>query len=141
MQTVVVEADGSRSDELAPFLVEGLLPAAPSVTALEEDLDDLGRDALVLRWAEAEDAELPLTLKLTPVREGEAIGDDITCVFEDVGHSRIDLQELHALGFPRHADGLRITASRTATTTFDAGAFVGSELVVERRSRISVSLR
>jgi hypothetical protein len=36
---------------------------------------------------------------------------------------------------------VRVVASRTTTTSFDAGEFQASELIVERRAAIQVPLR
>ena len=140
VSSLVVEADGSPSEELPAFSVESQLPLAPTLTFLEEDLDDLARNALVLRWTEVDDPELPLTLEFTPTLRGEVIGDAITCVFDDVGQTRVDMQVLYTLGLPHRADTLQVTASRAIAGSFDAGAFADSELVVERRSTTTVPL-
>jgi hypothetical protein len=140
VSSLVVEADGSPSEELPAFSVESTLPLPPTLTFLEEDLDDLARDALVLRWNEASDPELPLTLEFTPTLGGEVIGDTITCVFDDVGQTRVDMQVLYTLGLPHRADSLQVTASRAVAGSFDAGEFADSELIVERRSTTTVPL-
>jgi hypothetical protein len=138
--SLVVEADGSPGDELPAFSVEGALPEAPAIYFADEDLDDLARDALVLRWNESDDPEQPIALRMTPLVGGEPIGDAITCVFDDVGRTRVDMQWLYTLGLSRAADTLAITASRVSTAVFDAGPFAGSELVIERRSATTVPL-
>ncbi|HWB74160.1 MAG TPA: hypothetical protein VG755_04375, partial [Nannocystaceae bacterium] len=56
------------------------------------------------------------------------------------GSARIDLGRLSVLGLPPQAEGVRVTASRLAVSTFDVGDFAGSELVIERRDRLYVPL-
>lgn len=135
---VLVEADGSQTDELPPFSVEGQLPAALDLSVSDADLAELERDALVMHWQSASDGTV--AVRLTPLVSGEPAGDDITCLFADRGQARLDLSVLRTLGLPPNADGLRLTGSRITSTTFDAGDFNGSELVVERRSRVSIPL-
>jgi hypothetical protein len=135
---VVVEADGSQSDELPPFSVEGQMPLALDLYTSSDDLAELERDVLVLRW-QATDAGT-VTMRLTPQIGGDPAGDDITCVFEDRGQSAIDLSVLRTLGLPAEADALTITGSRITSTTFDAGDFGGTELVIERRAHLTVPL-
>lgn len=139
---LVIEGEGSPVDDLPPFTIEGSVPREIALTFHEEDLTELDRDALVLRWHSGGDyGEGLVTLRMTPVLDGEPAGDDITCVFEDAGQTRLDLQVLHTLGLPHGADSLRVTAARMVVTGFDAGAFTGSELIVERRSTATVPLR
>lgn len=138
---LVIEAEGSPADELPPFTIEASIPEQIGLTFHEEDLSELDRDALVLRWSPGgEYGEGLVTLRMTPIIRGEPAGDDITCVFEDAGQTRVDLQVLHTLGLRHGAEALRVSASRSVVTTFDAGMFTGSELIVERRAVTSVPL-
>lgn len=131
-----VLASGSQTDELPPFAVEGSVPGAVALGMTDDELAELGRDALVLHWAPS--AEL-LTLRINGLVGGEPRGAELTCVVADEGQARFDLQNLRALGLAAEADGYRVVASRLQSSTFDAGDFTGSELVIERREQISVS--
>jgi hypothetical protein len=137
--TLAVEAEGSSTEELPPFAVEGAVPRGLGLTFTDEDAAEIRKGALVLRWDPQGDG--PITLTLTPLIDQEIAGEEITCVFDDVGQARLDLQELQTYGLPLAADSLRVVASRTSTTTFDAGEFQGSELVIERRASVRYPLR
>lgn len=138
---LLIEGEGSPADELPPFSIEGTIPEEIGLTFHEEDLYELDRDALVLRWRPGgEYGEGLMTLRMVPLMGGEPAGDEITCVFEDVGQTRVDLQVLHTLGLPHGAEAVRVSASRSVITGFDAGMFTGSELIVERRAYASVPL-
>jgi hypothetical protein len=135
---VVVQAKGSMTEDLPPFTTEGIVPAALGLSARESDLDEQREGALVLRWNGSEGDTV--TVRLLPLVGGEPAGDEITCVLADRGSARIDLSRLSVLGLPAQAEGVRVTASRVAVTTFDVGDFAGSELVIERRDRLYVPL-
>jgi hypothetical protein len=142
---VVVVAQGSLTDDVPPFTERGRVPRALELGATEADLAELQRGALVVRWAGAGEDDV-ITLRLLPLANGEAAGDEITCVVADRGTARLDLAQLAVLGLPRlvaggRADAIRVTASRTAVSTFDAGDFSGTELVVERRERLTIAAR
>lgn len=142
MDSVIsVEAEGSSSEELPAFTVEGQVPGSLGLTFTEEDLAELGDDALVFRWSPRSESEGLVTVRLTPLIAGEPAGDEITCVLADAGQARLDLPELRTLGLPPASDAVRVVASRTSTTMFDAGEFQTSELIVERRAAIQVPLR
>jgi hypothetical protein len=135
---VVVQAKGSMTEDLPPFTTEGFVPSALGLSARESDLDEQREGALVLRWNGSEADTV--TVRLLPLVGGEPAGDEITCVLADRGTARIDLARLSVLGLPAQAEGVRVTASRVAVTTFDVGDFAGSELVIERRDRLYVPL-
>lgn len=136
---VIVSAKGSMTEDLPPFSTEGAVPASLGMSASESDLDEQREGALVLRWTAGEAAE-GITVRLLPLVGGEPAGDEITCVLADRGSARIDLGRLSVLGLPPQAEGVRVTASRLAVSTFDVGDFAGSELVIERRDRLYVPL-
>ena len=98
-------------------------------------LAELAKNALVLHWQP--ESEL-LTLRIQGLVGGEARGTELTCIVADEGRARFDLQNLHGLGLTAEADGLRVIASRVQATTFDAGDFTGSELVIERRETLTI---
>jgi len=140
--TVVVEARGSQTDELPPFHAEGFMPGPLALHMTEVDLDELSRGALVLRWEGADvEADELLTLRFTGLQGSEPVGADVTCVVSDVGQVRLALDNLRTLGLLTDAEGLRVTASRLHTSLFDAGDFSGSELLVERREALTLTLR
>jgi hypothetical protein len=136
---LLVEASGSQSGDLSAFRVDGEIPEPLDLSVSDADLAELDGGALVLRWNPGH--EETVTIRLTPLVGDEPVGDELTCVLQDQGASRLDLGKLHALGLPSFADGLRIEASRFSSRTFDAGTFVNAELVVERRDHIAVPLR
>jgi hypothetical protein len=136
---LVVEAGGSQTDELPPFVAEGRVPRPIELTAATYDLEGMRRDALVLGWAPG-DAET-ITFRITAMAGSEPVGDDLLCVARDEpGTTGIALASLRALGLPDHADSVRVQASRFYTSTFEAGEFSGTELVIERRSSASTVL-
>jgi hypothetical protein len=130
---LTVSASGSLTDELPSFQVEGQVPAGLELVV---EADTAREPALVLAWAAAdgagrEDRE-PLSLRITGLIGDQPAGIEITCAVEDRGSARLDLATLQAFGLSPEADGYRVLASRIAVSTFDAGDFAGSELVVER---------
>jgi hypothetical protein len=135
---VMIQARGSQTDELPPFVAEGRVPSELALDASEADLQEQFEGALVIRWqrASADATDDPVTMRLLPLLGDEPIGEEITCVIADRGEARIDIARLHTLGLPAQADAVRLTASRVAVTNFDAGDFTGSELVIERRDRV-----
>ena len=137
--TLAVEAEGSSTEELPAFAVEGIVPPSLGLTFTDEDAAEVREGALVLRWQP--EGDTPITLTLTPLIDQDVAGEEITCVWDDVGQARLDLHELQTYGLPPAADALRVVASRTTTTTFDAGEFQGSELVIERRAAVRYPLR
>lgn len=144
-ETVTVVAAGGLTDELPAFTVESPMPGALELTYTADDLGSLrGPDggALVVRWdATGEDDDAAVGLRLTPMLTGEPLGDDIICLVADRGQTRLDLTELRTLGFAPDADAVRVEASRSRTSLFDAGAWAGTELVVERRDAAELPLR
>jgi hypothetical protein len=137
--SVTIQAGGSQTDDLPPFVTEGRVPASLALEASDADLDEQHGGELGLRWR-GEGTE-PITLRLLPLLGNEQLGDEITCVIADRGAGRLELSRLRTLGLPAQADGVRITASRLVVTSFDVGEFTGSELVIERRDRLYVPLR
>lgn len=139
---VVVESKSSPSEELPTFRAEGTVPPALALHVTEDDLQELARDALVLRWQGkgATDEDI-VTLRLTGLQSGEPSGTELTCVLYDVGQARLSFDTLRALGLTLDGDALRVTVSRLHAASFDAGDFVGSELLVERREKLLLPLR
>ena len=137
---VVVESQGSPSSELPPFRAEGVVPPALSLHVTEDDLYELQREALVLRWQGAAESDEVVTLRLQGLRGGEPTGAELTCVLSDVGQTRLSFDQLRPLGLVVDAQALRATVSRIQTASFDAGDFVGSELFVERREELVLPL-
>jgi hypothetical protein len=130
-----VLASGSQTDELPPFSADGTVPGALALGMTDDELAELAKNALVLHWRP--EGEL-LTLRIQGLVGGEPRGAELTCIVADEGRARFDLQNLHGLGLTAEADGLRVVASRVQATTFDAGDFTGSELVIERREQLVV---
>lgn len=137
---VVVESQGSPSAELPSFRAEGDVPPALALHVTEDDLYELRREALVLRWQGAAEGDEVVTLRLQGLRGGEPTGAELTCVLSDVGQTRLSFDQLRPLGLVLDAQALRATVSRIQTASFDAGDFVGSELLVERREELVLPL-
>ncbi len=147
-QSVTVRAAGGLSDELPAFTVQSPMPGSLGLRYTDDDLASLrgpsgGPDggALVIRWNTNGDDDAALGLRLTPLLGDEPMGDDIICLVADRGQTRLDLSELHTLGFATDAEAVRIEASRSQTSLFDVGAWTGIELVVERRDATQLPLR
>ncbi len=140
---VVVESHGSPSAELPAFRAEGLVPPALALHVTEDDLYELSREALVLRWqgVAEDDEDGVVTVRLTGLRGSEPTGAELTCVLSDQGQARLGFASLRPLGLALDGEALRVTVSRLQAATFDAGDFVGSELFVERREQIVLPLR
>ena len=126
------------------------MPPALALHLTEDDLQELARDAVVLRWQGRPTAgqvtgvgsdDPVITVRLSALQGGEPTGAELTCVLFDVGQARLAFDTLRTLGLPTDAEALRITASRMHTASFDAGDFVGSELLVERRESLILPLR
>ncbi len=137
---VNVTAKGSLTDDLPPFSIDAALPPALGLRASEADLDEQDKGALVLRWNSSGNSDDLVTMRLLPLVGSEPAGEEITCVLADKGAARIDIGRLQLLGLPRQTEGVRVTASRNAVTSFDAGDFTNAEFVVERRDRLYVPL-
>lgn len=138
---VVVESKGSPSAELPAFRAEGVVPSALALHVTEDDLYELRRQALVLRWQGGTESDDVVTLRITGLQGGEPTGTEVTCVVADQGQTRLSFDTLRPLGLMLDAEALRVTVSRLQTASFDAGDFVGSELFVERREEVVVPLR
>lgn len=134
--SVVVESQGWPSADLPAFRAEGVVPPALALHVTESDLYELRRGALVLRWQGAAESDDVVTVRVTGLRGGEAIGAELTCVVYDVGQARLSFDDLRALGLVLDAEALRVTVSRLQAASFDAGDFVSSELFVERREEL-----
>ncbi|MEM6995598.1 MAG: hypothetical protein AAF721_34120 [Myxococcota bacterium] len=131
--SMAVTASGSQTDELPPFATEGHMPGALELSGPAEAGVVLRDDALALSWRASDLADDTLTLRITAMTGDEPTGSEITCLVPDVGEARLVLSSLRALGLASGGDAVRVEASRIASSTFDAGDFAGSELVVERR--------
>jgi len=144
-EAVTVLAAGGLTDDLPAFTVESPLPAAIDLNYTAEDLasvDAPGGGALVVRWAEdAASSSGTIGLRFTPLLGDEPVGDDILCVVEDRGQTRLELSQLRTLGLAADADMVRVEASRVRASLFDVGAWAGTELVVERRDVATLPLR
>jgi hypothetical protein len=138
---VVVESKGSPSAELPAFRAEGSVPPALALHVTEDDLYELRRQELVLRWQGAAEGDDVVTVRLVALQGGEPSGAELTCVLSDVGEARLSFDRLRALGLLLDAEALRATVSRLQAASFDAGDFVGSELFVERREELVLPLR
>lgn len=140
---VVVDSRAALSEDLPEFRAEGTVPPVLALHVTEDDLQQLSRDdALVLRWqAEAEADDDIVTVRLTGLQGGEPTGSELTCVLYDQGQARLSFDRLRPLGLSLDSGALRVTVSRMHATSFDAGDFVGSELLVERRETLVLPLR
>jgi hypothetical protein len=126
---LAIRVDGEGED-LPGFT---LRPRLPEPTALTGRVDR-DRDELRLDWRSDSGGE-PLALRLVSLIGGEPIGEELTCLVEDDGSFVADLDELHALGLDGGpGTALRVAATRSGRTLFDAGEFVGAEAVVEVRT-------
>ena len=137
---VVVESSGSPLGELPAFRAEGVVPPPLALHVTEDDLYELRRGALVLRWQSAGEGDDVVAVRLQGLRGGEPTGAELTCVVSDVGQTRLSFATLRPLGLVLEAEAVRATMSRLQTASFDAGDFVGSELVVERREEVVLPL-
>lgn len=122
-----VDGDG---DELPGFTLRQPLPEP---VALQAELSPDG-GSLRLDWRPDGRGE-PVALRLQGQIGGEAVGDEITCLVDDDGSYRLDLDDLRDRGLDGAAgNALRITATRAARTLFDVGEFTGAEALVELRT-------
>lgn len=126
---LTIRLDG-ESEELPGFT---LRPRLPEPAALSGVVDHQ-RGELRVRWR-PEGGPEPLTLRFVSLIGGEPIGEELTCLVDDDGSFVADLDELHALGLDAGRNtALRVSATRTGRTLFDAGEFVGAEALVEVRT-------
>lgn len=130
-----VTASGSVTDELPPFSAGGTVPAPLDLGATDAEIGALDQDALALHWRAGDDV---LTLRIAGMVRGEVRGSELTCVVSDQGAVRLHLPELRTFGLAPDADAYRISASRMHATTFEAGDFGGSELLIERREQFTL---
>jgi hypothetical protein len=138
---VVVESQGSPTAELSAFRAEGVVPPALALHMAEGDLFELRRQALVVRWQGAATSDDVVTVRITGLQGGEPVGAELTCVLPDVGQARLSFDSLRPLGLGLEAEALRVTMGRLQVASFDAGDFMGNELIVERREELVVPLR
>lgn len=134
------QADIGAADIVPPFRIDANLPRSPDLAFFDRSMADLDRGSLVLHWAKSENASLPLLIRFTSLDNDIPVGQEVLCSFADEGSARIDLDQLRLLGLSRDGATLRVEASRADVQTFDVGHFVGSELVVERRSKLLINL-
>ena len=138
---VTVEAEGAQEDQLPPFRVSGTLPAALELRQAPSDVAELGEDAMVLRWTPDPESDEPVVVRVVALSDSnDVFGREITCVVADHGEARLDLVSLRTLGLGAPGP-LRVLASRTHVTRFDAGELIGAELRLEARERITVPER
>lgn len=133
-----VEASGSQTDELPPFVAEGQVPTALDLALPPNAYGEMVRNGLVFGWHGSDNADDTITVQITGLVGEEPAGSEITCVLNDTGQVRLKLDWLRALGLATNADAIQIEASRLTTRSFDVGDFAGSELVVERRETVVV---
>jgi hypothetical protein len=137
---VSVTAEGSQTDELASFTVEGDVPARLRLALPDVDPHALDEDVLTILWHPAGDQRDNVVVHLAGFVGGEAAGRDVVCVFPDEGRARLDLEVVRELGLGASGDLLEVAASRIDRTTFDTGEFIGCELVVEVGDRMVLRL-
>lgn len=132
---LVLEFAGSGDEELPPLRLEARLPP-PIDLRTEPTLDP---SLIDLSWRAV--GQGALLLRFAATQGGELLGDEIACAVVDRGATRFDLDELRRLGLGLGGtnDGLRITATRTAATTFESGEFIGGELIVDLRESVFVT--
>jgi len=135
---VIVRAEGSRNDAMPPFSVTDTVPEAIELSLQDTHVDDRSDEALILDWPRRGDDAI--TLRITPMRDGSIVGEEILCVLEDSGQARLEIAYLRTLGLDPDANALRIDGSRIRSTPFQAGDIANSELVLEHRSRLEVLL-
>lgn len=133
-----VEASGSQTDELPPFVAEGQVPVALDLALPPNAYGEMVRNGLVFGWHGSDNADDTITVQITGLVGEQPAGSEITCVLNDTGQVRLKLDWLRALGLAANADAIQIDASRLTTRSFDVGDFAGSELVVERRETVVV---
>lgn len=125
--TIRVDGEG---EELPGFTLRPRLPEPAQLSGAV----DRERGELRIGWR-PEGGPEPLTLRLVGLIGGEPIGEELTCLVDDDGSFVADLDELHALGLDTGRNTtLRVSATRTDRTVFDAGEFVGAEALVEVRT-------
>lgn len=127
--TLRVDGDG---DDLPGFT---LRPTVPEALVLSAERDDVARE-LRLAWSPDGRGE-PVTFRFLGQIGGEAVGDEVTCVADDHGSLRVELDRLQGLGVDTsRGTALRIAAVRATRALFDVGEFSGSEAIVEVRSAL-----
>ena len=133
---VSVSADGAGTEALPAFVVDGSVPAPLELQATAEPR--YGR--VVARWAASpqRDDTSAVILRVTPLRDGVAQSEGLTCVFPDEGQATIDLASLDLRGLAHTPDALRVVGSRLDRAEFEAGKLAGGELVVEFREQVVV---
>lgn len=137
---VSVSAEGSRTDELPPFVVQSQVPVPLDLESTDTDLGELDEDALAIQWRSTPSPTEVIVVRLSSFVGSEPAGNEVTCVFTDDGEARLDLARVRSLGLGASGDIVQLSASRMHRTIFDAGELVGGEIVVEVRSRISLRL-
>lgn len=121
---------GGEGDDLPGFTLQ---PPLPEPVALSGEADPEGR-SLRLDWRPDGRRE-PVVLRFVSLIGGEAVGDEVTCVADDDGSFRVDVDDLRVLGLAVDVGrSLRISATRSARVPFDVGEFTGAEALVETRT-------
>lgn len=126
---LAIRVDG-EGDDLPGFTLQ---PPVPEPVLLAGELEAEGR-SLRLDWRPEGRGE-PVALRLVSLIGGEPVGEEVTCLADDDGSFRADVDELRALGLALDVGrSLRVSATRAARVTFDVGEFTGAEALVELRT-------
>lgn len=119
-----------EGDDLPGFTLQPPLPE-PAQLSGEADPE---RRSLRLDWRPDGRGE-PVVLRFISLIGGETIGEEVTCVADDDGTFRVDVDELRALGLAVDVGrALRVSATRAARVPFDVGEFTGAEALIETRT-------
>lgn len=139
-RTVRLEADGSTFAGIPAFSVSAPVPVPLELSAADPGPDALDGNVLVLGWQPAGEPDESVVVRLATSVAGDRAGEEITCLFADVGRARLDLPQLRSLGLGGPGDELHAAVSRFTYRTFDVGAFQNAELVVEIRDQVTLAL-
>lgn len=121
---------GGEGDDLPGFTLQ---PPLPEPVALAGEADPERRE-LRLDWRPDGRGE-PVVLRFISLIGGETVGDEVTCLADDDGSFRVDIDELRVHGLAVDVGrALRISATRAARVPFDVGEFTGADAIVETRT-------
>lgn len=126
---VTIDLEGSSDEEVPATSLQAHLPRPLEL----ETVGTFERDVLELSWRPDAATAGPVVVRLASYVGSEPLGNEVICALADTGGYRLDLRDLRDLGLGAVGEGLRVSASRAAVTSFDAGEFVGGELILEIR--------